>query len=95
MINTHHAAHVKKAELLSSVGAGVLGAGIGLLLSNMLAQYVLPILLMGLISHSAGMFQKHWLEQGKDILISWVEWLYWLCWVALAALLIYIVIRLF
>jgi len=95
MIDTRQVTQVKRAELLSSFGAGILGAGIGLLLANSLAGSALPILLLGLISHSLGMFQKHRLEQGRYARITWVESLYWLCWLALAALLIYIVIRQF
>ncbi|HEU0291435.1 MAG TPA: hypothetical protein VFR47_01790 [Anaerolineales bacterium] len=95
MIDTQHIAHAKRAELLSSFGAGVLGAGIGLLLANSLAGFAFPILLLGLISHSVGMFQKHQLEQGRYVRIWWAESLYWLCWLALAVLLVYIVIRQF
>lgn len=93
MMNTQYVTQVKRAELLSSFGAGILGAGIGLLLTNILAGYALPILLLGLISHSLGMAQKHQLEQGEHASIWWVESLYWLCWLILAALLAYIVIR--
>lgn len=95
MIDARHVAYVKKAELLSSFGAGILGAGIALFLANILAGYALPILLLGLISHSVGMFQKHRLEQGSYIRIWWAEYLYWVCWLALVALLFYLVIRQF
>ena len=91
MNTAEHIARVKKAELLSSIGAGVLGAGIALLLQNLLAPYVVPILLLGLISHAAGMFQKHGFEQQvKVIRIWWAEALYGFCWLALAALLLFI-----
>jgi hypothetical protein len=94
--NSEHIARIKRAELLSSVGAGVLGAGIALLLANMLARYAIPILLLGLISHAGGMFQKHGLEQqSESIRVRWADALYWLCWLALAALLLFIVVRQF
>ena len=86
---------IKKAELLSSFGAGILGGGIALLLANMLAGYAFPILLLGLISHSVGMFQKHRPEQGRYVRIWWAESLYWLCWLALAVLFVYVVISQF
>jgi hypothetical protein len=87
---------MKRAELLSSLGAGVLGAGLALLLPNQLTPYAIPILLLGLISHAVGMSQKHGLEQqGAVVRVWWAEALYWLCWLALAALLILIVIRQF
>lgn len=92
MIDTH-ITQVKRAELLSSFGAGILGAGIGLLLANALAGFAPLILLLGLLAHSIGMFQKHQLEQGRYVRVWWVDALYWLCWLALAALLLFIVSR--
>jgi len=91
----HHIARIKRAELLSSIGAGVLGAGIALLLATILARYAVPILLLGLVAHSVGMFQKHRFEQsGERARVWWVEALYWLCWLGLAALLLLILFRL-
>ena len=96
MTTSTHIARIKKAELLSSLGAGVLGAGIALLLPNQLAPYTIPILLLGLISHAVVMSQKHGLEQkGELVRVWWAEALYWLCWLALAALLVWIVIQQF
>lgn len=96
MTNTTHISRIKRAELLSSIGAGVLGAGIALLLANLLVPYAIPILLLGLISHAAGMFRKHGLEQqGEVVRVWWVEVLYWFCWLGLAALLLFIVVRQF
>ena len=94
MNSSEHTTHLKRAELLSSLGAGVLGAGIALLLPKQLGPYAIPILLLGLISHSVGMTQKHRLEQQSHVIrIWWSEALYWLCWLGLAALLLLIVIR--
>lgn len=77
-IESEHIARTKKAELLSSVGAGVLGAGIALLFANLLAPYAVAILLVGLLAHSWGMFQKHWLEkQAESVRLWWAEALYW------------------
>jgi hypothetical protein len=96
MTTSTHTARVKKAELLSSLGAGVLGAGIALLLPNQLAPYAILILLLGLVSHAVGMSQKHQLEQqGEVVPLWWAEALYWLCWLALAALLLLIILRQF
>lgn len=96
MTTSTHIARVKKAELLSSLGAGVLGAGLALLLPKQLAPYAIPILLLGLISHAVGMSQKHSLEgRGEVVRVWWAEALYWLCWLGLAALLLLIVIRQF
>lgn len=96
MTTSEHISRIKRADLLSSVGAGVLGAGIALLLVNFLMPFAVPILLLGLLSHAAGMSQKHGLEkQGQIIRIWWAEALCWFCWLALAALLIVILIRQF
>ena len=96
MTSSTHITRVKRAELLSSLGAGVLGAGIALLLPNQLAPYAIPILLLGLISHAVGMSQKHGLEkQGEVVRVWWAEALYWLCWLGLAALLVLMVVRQF
>src|SRR3990170_4175962 len=85
----HHIDRIKRAELLSSIGAGLLGAGMALLLATFLARYAVPILLLGLATRSVGMFKKHRLEkQGENAHVWWVEALYWLCWLALAALLL-------
>lgn len=87
---------LKRTELLSSVGAGVLGGGIALLLADILSPYSIPILMLGLVAHAVGMAQKHALEQrGGSGGAGWVEAMYWLCWLVLAALFLYILINLF
>ena len=91
-----HIARIKKAELLATLGAGVLGAGIALLLAKLLAPYSIPILILGIISHALGMSQKHGMEkEGEDVRVWWGEALYWLCWATLAALLVLIILRQF
>jgi hypothetical protein len=86
-------AGIKRAELLSSVGAGVLGAGLALLFAEALSRYALAILLIGLVAHAFGMFQKHRLEgQAEGVRVWWAEVSYWLCWLALAALVLIILV---
>lgn len=85
------AARIKRAELLSSVGAGVLGAGIALLWADRLAGFASTILLLGLVSHAGGMFQKHGLEQGSPR-VWWADALYRFCWIALAALALFVLV---
>jgi hypothetical protein len=95
MNTSQHIGEIKRAELLSSLGAGVLGAGIALLLPKTLASYAIPILVLGLASHAIGMYRKHSYEQqGNSTRVWWVEALYWFCWLALAALLFFILYRL-
>ena len=93
-IDTGHSTQIKQAELLSSVGAGVLGAGIALLFADALRPYTVAILIAGLLAHAWGMFQKHQLERRSPIArVGWVEGLYWLCWLILAGLLLVIIMR--
>ena len=85
---------MKRAELLSTLGAGVLGMGLALLFPNVLAGYAVPILLIGIVAHTVGMFQMRSLEQqANSPRAMWMEALYWLCWLALAGLLVYIIAR--
>lgn len=94
MTDANHLGRIKRAELLSSVGAGVLGGGLALLFAQILGPYAIPILLIGLLGHAIGMFQKHQLEQqDTSVRIWWMEALYWLCWLILVVLLAIIVIR--
>jgi len=89
-----HAARIKRAELLASVGAGVLGAGLALLLAPVLRPYAVAILLVGLLAHGAGMYREHQLERhAPTARLWWAEALYALCWLALAALAAWVAFR--
>lgn len=84
---------IKRAELLSSVGAGVLGAGLALLFVNALEPYKLIILILGLIAHAFGMLRKHQLENQESMARDgWADAAYWGCWLALAGLVLMIVL---
>jgi hypothetical protein len=96
MTETHvvTTAALKRAETTSSIGAGVLGAGVGLMLAALLQGYAIPILVIGLVMHAWGMYDKHRLEVRSEMAQPWWATLfYWVCWVALAALLVYVVLR--
>jgi len=96
MTETHvvTAASMKRAEKTSSIGAGVLGAGIGLMLADLLATDALPILAIGLVMHAWGMYDKHRLEALSNVpRVWWATAFYWVCWIALVALIIYVVAR--
>jgi hypothetical protein len=84
---------VKKAELLSEIGAVVLGIGLGVLFSNFLELYAVPILLAGLAAHALGLFMKHEFERASieaaPARLWWAEVLYWVCWVALLGVGVY------
>lgn len=84
---------LKRAELLSSIGAGVLGAGIALLAPEMLAPYGLWLLAAGLAAHGSGMAIKHRLERGVRQEAPWERWLFWGCWLVLVVLAVVLVVR--
>jgi hypothetical protein len=84
-------ARLKRAETTSSIGAGVLGAGIALLLPTYARECAILIVVLGLVMHAWGMYDKHRLETSTPVSrLWWAELLYWLCWVALAALGLYL-----
>ena len=72
-------------ELTSSVGALVLGIGLGALLGNVLGGFGLPLLIAGALVHGWGMFDKHRLEQRAGAPdVRWHIIAYWACWLLLA-----------
>lgn len=76
-----------RAELLGSVGAGVLGAGLALLFGEVLARLAVPLLMVGGVVHALAMYQKHHLDTSKGTVgPRWIEWAYWTCWLLLLAL---------
>jgi hypothetical protein len=82
---------LKKIELLGSLGAGVLGAGIALYFEEWLQAFALPALLIGALAHGWAMWEKHRLETQEQLIQPrWISFTYWLCWVLLTALFIYI-----
>jgi hypothetical protein len=85
---------MRLAELTSSLGAGVLGVGLGALLASHLRGLGVPVLLLGALLHAWGMADKHRLEAKAGVpTVWWSTLLYWICWVLLAALVVYIVVR--
>jgi len=84
---------VRLAELTSSVGAGVLGFGLGLLFGRSLPISGVPVLAVGLGLHVWGMFDKHRLESGAVVETWWSKAAYWICWVFLAALIVVLILR--
>ncbi len=81
----------KLEELASTVGAGILGFGLGALLSNYIQQYAFGIILIGLIMHGWGMYTTH--HQNKKE-ISWINLLYWFCWIIIIGLAVYVLVKL-
>lgn len=85
---------LKLAETTSAIGAGILGAGIGSLLGANLKPFAVVILVLGLVMHGWGMFDKHRIEADAPVpRVWWAELLYWICWVTLAVLLVLLAVH--
>jgi hypothetical protein len=75
---------LKRADLTSSVGAGLLGVGLGILLFPLLEPFWVLITAVGGVMHVWGMFTKHRLEkEANRSAVWWSEALYWFCWLVL------------
>jgi uncharacterized membrane protein YecN with MAPEG domain len=84
----------KAAELASGLGAVALGAGLALVAPEALRTLGLPILVVGIVVHAAGMTLKSRLERRNGSVAVWEQVLFWLCWATLAGLLVWIAIQL-
>ena len=74
------------AELTSSVGAIVLGVGLGAWFSRWFTPSAGLITVAGVAMHAFGMWDKHRLESVAHAESpTWATALYWLCWFLLAA----------
>jgi hypothetical protein len=76
----------KGADIASGLGAVVLGAGLALLLPDVLRGYAVPLLIGGAAVHGAGMSLKYRLEARDHVPATWERALFWLCWAVLAGL---------
>lgn len=77
----------KLAELTGGVGAAILGAGIGVILSTWLDPIKVGLVVIGLLLHAWGMYDKHQMEKEQSAATPrWSTALYWICWLLLAAL---------
>jgi hypothetical protein len=84
---------LRLAELTSSVGAGVLGFGLGVLLGRWFPISGIPVLVVGLGLHTWGMLDKHRLESGVVVESWWSKAAYWVCWILLAGLIGVLIMR--
>jgi len=81
----------KQVELAASGGAGLLGAGIGVLFASWLRPAGVLLLVVGAVLHGWGMLVRHRLERrGHTALPRWSVALFWLCWLVLLGLAAYL-----
>jgi hypothetical protein len=86
MANPDHR-RLKQANLMSALGAGVLGAGLGAMFANWLATFAVATVLIGIAIHGWGMFEKRRLEDiSGEPRAAWEMVMYWGCWLVLAML---------
>lgn len=83
-------AAIKGAELVSGLGAIVLGAGLALVLPEWLRTYAIPLLIGGVLVHGVGMTLKYRFDSRVGQALWWERTLFWLCWALLAMLAIWI-----
>jgi hypothetical protein len=82
----------KLAQLTSSIGAGILGVGIGAMIARPLAGLEGVVIAVGLILHLWGMVDNHRAERGSPQ-PSWATVTYWACWIGLVALIGIVIAR--
>ncbi|MPR06159.1 hypothetical protein [Microvirga tunisiensis] len=71
---------LRLAELTSGLRAVVLGVGLGVLAADRIDSFRFPLLLVGLVAHAWGMYDKHHLEREADAPDAWWEPVaYWSC----------------
>jgi hypothetical protein len=85
-------ARMKKADVTSGVGAGILGGGVGVLVAPYLGPYAVPLIVVGIVMHAWGMYERHRLDAAAPR-VWWAEGLYWLCWGILIAIGVFALVR--
>lgn len=88
-----NSAAAKAAELASGLGAIVLGAGLALIAPDMFRDLAVPLLVVGIVVHGAGMTLKHRFERSAQPSSWWETALFWLCWAGLVAMGIWLIVR--
>lgn len=78
---------LKRAELASSFGAGLLGFGLGAMAAAYIVDLSMLVVVAGALMHGWGMYDKHAIERdlGRPDAV-WMKALYWSCWLILAGL---------
>ena len=57
-------------------------------------EYAILIVILGLVMHAWGVYDKHRLETSTGVSrLWWTDLLYWLCWATLAAIVLRLLAR--
>ena len=87
---------LKRAELMSALGAGLIGFGLGALTASFVADLAVLVLIAGALMHGWGMYDKHAAERNLGRAETlWMRALYWSCWLILAGLAAALIFRFF
>lgn len=78
---------------ISVIGAGILGFGLGLLAYSFFMGLAWPIIIVGIIMHSIGMYLVHKGRQDRKFDIG--NLFYWICWIILIIILFIFIKRYF
>ena len=84
--------HVQLAQSASTLGAALLGFGIGAKWgANILGTFLIALIVVGAVIHIAGMYVIQMKDQAQAGTIAKVLWLSaWICLLSLVALFIYL-----
>ena len=94
-MNSALASRERLAELTSGSGALVLGLGLGSVAGDRLGDFSLILIVVGLLAHSWGMFDKQ--RTRRETQTSnprWSSAAYWICWVLLGGVAFAVLARL-
>ena len=82
MSDTPATDHARNAALtLSTVGALVLGVGLGALMDSAVRPLAWPLAGIGLVAHLSGMVgNRRALRDEGHVFAAWETWSYWICW---------------
>lgn len=87
---------VKRMEILSGVGAGVIGFALGLLTPSTFDSLAVLVLFLGAVMHGYGMYRKHVMQTNLGGKVpTWSPVVEGGCWLFLAVILLYAFIKVF
>jgi ABC-type spermidine/putrescine transport system permease subunit I len=81
----------KRIDLVGSLGAGILGAGMALLFAGALERFAMPAVLVGIAVHGGAMLARMQAERASsERKPPWAIATEWICWLLMLGLLAYV-----